>query len=80
MGPDFGSARTHRSQYDFIDGFTRNMRLAPPNATFIGFTGTLLFKHDELTKRIFGNYISRHDFKRSGEGGVLVTPPDRPAH
>ena len=30
------------------------MRLALPNAAFIGFTGTPLFKHDHLTKRIFG--------------------------
>jgi len=36
LGPDFGSDRTHRSQYDFIDGFTRNMRLAPPNAYITG--------------------------------------------
>ena len=40
------------------------MRLALPNASFIGFTGTPLFKHDELTRRIFGSYISRYDFKR----------------
>ncbi len=33
--------------------FARNMRLALPNASFIGFTGTPLFKHDHLTKRIF---------------------------
>ncbi len=45
----------------------RNMRLALPNASFIGFTGTPLFKHDELTRRIFGNYVSRYDFKRSEE-------------
>ena len=30
----------HRGQYDFIDGFTRHMRNALPNASFIGFTGT----------------------------------------
>lgn len=30
----------HRSQYDFIDGFARNMHDALPNASFIGFTGT----------------------------------------
>src|SRR2546425_7648698 len=43
------------------------MRLALPNAAFIGFTGTPLFKHDELTRRIFGSYVSRYDFKRSEE-------------
>ena len=50
----------------------RNMRLALPNAAFIGFTGTPLFKHDELTKRIFGSYVSRYDFKRSEEDGATV--------
>ena len=48
------------------------MRLALPNASFIGFTGTPLFKHDELTKRIFGDYVSRYDFKRSEEDGATV--------
>ena len=50
----------------------RNMRLALPNAAFIGFTGTPLFKQDQLTKRIFGDYVSRYDFKRSEEDGATV--------
>lgn len=58
------SDEAHRTQ---SGKFARNMRLALPNASFIGFTGTPLFKHDELTKRIFGNYISRYDFQRSVE-------------
>jgi type I restriction enzyme R subunit len=48
------------------------MRLALPNAAFIGFTGTPLFKQDELTRRIFGKYVSRYDFKRSEEDGATV--------
>ena len=48
------------------------MRLALPNAAFIGFTGTPLFKQDEITKRIFGGYVSRYDFKRSEEDGATV--------
>ena len=48
------------------------MRLALPNAAFIGFTGTPLFKHDQLTRRIFGGYVSRYDFKRSEEDGSTV--------
>src|SRR4029077_11458576 len=39
---------------------------------FIGFTGPPLFKHDELTRRIFGDYISRYDFKRSEEDQSTV--------
>ena len=48
------------------------MRHALPNAAFIGFTGTPLFKQDEITRRIFGDYVSRYDFKRSEEDGVTV--------
>lgn len=63
------SDEAHRTQ---AGKFARNMRLALPNASFIGFTGTPLFKHDELTKRIFGGYISRYDFKRSVEDRSTV--------
>lgn len=63
------SDEAHRTQAGKL---ARNMRLALPNAAFIGFTGTPLFKHDELTKRIFGGYISRYDFKRSEEDGATV--------
>ena len=63
------SDEAHRTQ---AGKFARNMRLALPNASFIGFTGTPLFKHDELKRRIFGNYISRYDFKRSEEDQSTV--------
>ena len=63
------SDEAHRTQ---AGKFARNMRLALPNASFIGFTGTPLFKHDQLTKRIFGGYISRYDFKRSEEDQSTV--------
>jgi len=63
------SDEAHRTQAGKL---ARNMRLALPNASFIGFTGTPLFKHDELTKRIFGTYVSRYDFKRSEEDGSTV--------
>ncbi len=60
------SDEAHRTQAGRL---ARNMRLALPNAAFIGFTGTPLFKHDQLTRRIFGGYVSRYDFKRSEEAG-----------
>jgi type I restriction enzyme R subunit len=63
------SDEAHRTQ---AGKFARNMRLALPNAAFIGFTGTPLFKHDHLTKRIFGGYVSRYDFKRSEEDNSTV--------
>jgi len=63
------SDEAHRTQGG---KFARNMRLALPNASFIGFTGTPLFKYDHLTRRIFGGYISRYDFKRSEEDQSTV--------
>src|SRR6266478_4869306 len=63
------SDEAHRTQAGKL---ARNMRLALPNAAFIGFTGTPLFKNDNLTKRIFGSYVSKYDFKRSEEDGSTV--------
>ena len=63
------SDEAHRTQAGKL---ARNMRLALPNAAFLGFTGTPLFKHDHLTRRIFGGYVSCYDFKRSEEDGATV--------
>lgn len=63
------SDEAHRTQAGKL---ARNMRLALPYASFIGFTGTPLFKYDNLTKRIFGGYVSRYDFKRSEEDRSTV--------
>lgn len=63
------SDEAHRTQAGRL---ARNMRAALPNAAFIGFTGTPLFKQDEITRRIFGNYVSQYNFKRSEEDGATV--------
>lgn len=63
------SDEAHRTQAGKL---ARNMRLALPNASFIGFTGTPLFKRDHLTRKIFGSYISKYDFKRSQEDNSTV--------
>lgn len=63
------SDEAHRTQGGTL---AMNLRNALPNASFIGFTGTPLFKDDELTKRIFGDYVSQYDFKRSVEDGATV--------
>ena len=62
----------HRSQYDFIDGFARNMRDALPNASFIGFTGTPIELRDANTRAVFGDYISIYDIQRSVQDGATV--------
>lgn len=63
------SDEAHRTQGGSL---AMNLRNALPNASFIGFTGTPLFKDDEITKRIFGDYVSRYDFKRSVDDGATV--------
>lgn len=62
----------HRSQYDFLDGFARNMREALPNASFVGFTGTPIAKTDADTRAVFGDYISIYDIERSIADGATV--------
>ena len=60
----------HRSQYDTL---AANMRLALPNASFLGFTGTPLIAGEEQTRRVFGDYVSIYNFRDSIADG----PPSR---
>ena len=59
----------HRSQYDTL---AANMRLALPNASFIGFTGTPLIAGEEETRRVFGDYVSIYNFRDSISDGATV--------
>ena len=59
----------HRTQYGTL---ALNMRNALPHASYIGFTGTPLFKDDEITRRVFGGYISTYDFQRAVEDKATV--------
>lgn len=52
----------HRTQSGLL---SLNLRNALPNASFIGFTGTPLFSDDEITRRMFGDYVSRYDFQHA---------------
>jgi type I restriction enzyme, R subunit len=63
------SDEAHRTQYGIL---ALNMRNALPNASYIGFTGTPLFKDDEITRRVFGNYVSTYDFQRAVEDKATV--------
>jgi len=59
----------HRTQYGTL---ALNMRNALPNASYIGFTGTPLFKDDEITRRVFGGYVSTYDFQRAVDDNATV--------
>ena len=59
----------HRTQYGML---ALNMRDALPNASYIGFTGTPLFTDDEITRKVFGDYVSTYDFQRAVEDNATV--------
>ena len=60
----------HRSQYADL---AANMRRALPAAAFLGFTGTPLMAHEEeLTREVFGEYVSIYNFKQSMADGATV--------
>ncbi|MCK4261293.1 MAG: type I restriction endonuclease subunit R [Halanaerobiales bacterium] len=59
----------HRSQYNSL---ARNMRIALPNATFIGFTGTPIEKDDKNTYRTFGELIDCYSIQEAVEDGATV--------
>ncbi|THG33262.1 type I restriction endonuclease subunit R [Naasia lichenicola] len=59
----------HRSQYDTL---ALNMRNALPRARFVGFTGTPLLAGEELTREVFGDYVSVYDYHESIRDGATV--------
>ena len=59
----------HRSQYDTL---AANMRVALPDASFLGFTGTPLIAGEEETRRVFGDYVSIYNFRDSISDGATV--------
>ena len=59
----------HRTQYGTL---ALNLRDALPNASYLGFTGTPLFQEDEITRQVFGEYVSTYDFQRAVEDGATV--------
>ena len=63
------SDEAHRSQNGI---FADNMCELLPTASKIGFTGTPLFKYDNITERTFGSYVSIYDFKRAVDDGATV--------
>ncbi|MFD7241055.1 type I restriction endonuclease subunit R [Streptomyces massasporeus] len=62
----------HRSHYDFIDGYARNLRDALPNATFIAFTGTPIENGVGSTRGVFGENIHTYDLTQAVDDGATV--------
>lgn len=72
----------HRSQYghfakakatgEITYGFSKHLRDALPNASYLGFTGTPIELGDKSTKAVFGDYIDIYDISRAVEDGATV--------
>jgi type I restriction enzyme, R subunit len=72
----------HRSQYGHFAkakasgeiryGFTKHLRDALPNASYLGFTGTPIELGDKNTRAVFGDYIDVYDISRAVEDGATV--------
>lgn len=65
------SDEAHRTQYGRL---ALNMRKAIPGAKFLGFTGTPLIDTAEkqLTREVFGEYVSIYDFQRAVADGATL--------
>ena len=65
------SDEAHRTQYGRL---ALNMRKGLPQAKFLGFTGTPLIDAGEkqLTRQVFGDYVSIYDFQRAVADGATL--------
>ena len=77
------SDEAHRSQYgskgrlntetgEYTFGFSKYMRDALPNASFIGFTGTPISGKDKDTRKVFGDYVSIYDIQDAVDDKATV--------
>ena len=77
------SDEAHRSQYGdkaklnaktgkYTFGYSKHMRDALPEASFIGFTGTPIDSADKDTRAVFGGYVSIYDIQDAVDDGATV--------
>ncbi len=77
------SDEAHRSQYGdkakfnaktgkYTFGYSKHLRDALPQASFIGFTGTPISAEDKDTRAVFGDYVSIYDIQDAVDDGATV--------
>lgn len=77
------SDEAHRSHYGdkakfnsktgkYTFGYSKHMRDALPEASFIGFTGTPIDSTDKDTRAVFGEYVSIYDIQDAVDDGATV--------
>ncbi|PMJ55907.1 type I restriction endonuclease subunit R, partial [Vibrio splendidus] len=58
--------------HKYVYGYSKYMRDALPNASFIGFTGTPIAMNDKDTRGVFGEYVSIYDIQDAVDDGATV--------
>jgi type I restriction enzyme R subunit len=77
------SDEAHRSHYGdkakfnvktgkYTFGYSKHLRDALPEASFIGFTGTPISAADKDTQAVFGDYVSIYDIQDAVDDGATV--------
>lgn len=77
------SDEAHRSHYGdkakfntktgkYTYGYSKHLRDALPEASFIGFTGTPIDSADKDTRAVFGGYVSIYDIQDAVDDGATV--------
>ncbi|RKF22275.1 type I restriction endonuclease subunit R [Alginatibacterium sediminis] len=56
----------------YVFGYSKYLRDALPNASFIGFTGTPIAMDDKDTRGVFGEYVSIYDIQDAVDDGATV--------
>ncbi|WGW00137.1 type I restriction endonuclease subunit R [Vibrio sp. YMD68] len=69
---DVKDAEGNVTSQKYVYGYSKYMRDALPNASFIGFTGTPIAMDDKDTRGVFGEYVSIYDIQDAVDDGATV--------
>ena len=61
-----------KEQHRYTFGYSKHMRDALPQASFIGFTGTPISMEDKDTRAVFGDYVSIYDIQDAVDDRATV--------
>ena len=67
-----GKAKLNRKTGEYTFGYSKHLRDALPQASFIGFTGTPIDTADKDTRAVFGDYVSIYDIQDAVDDGSTV--------
>jgi len=67
-----GKAKYNAKTGEYTFGYSKHLRDALPQASFIGFTGTPIDTTDKDTRAVFGDYVSIYDIQDAVDDGSTV--------